>query len=261
MSVDHAPSPALVARAQDDPAPSALTRLVARLTLRAPLSEDDVAAIRQLSCRLRSSPIGDTLVHEGEPPDRCAFILSGYAYRQKLTRCGDREIVAVLLPGDLIDLQNVFFAESDHDVVALTGLSLAELDLAELRALALARPGVARALWIDGQVEASIAREWLLNLGRRDARTRLAHLLCEFHARLRFGGIETNERYELPMTQEQFGDTLGLTPVHINRMFQQLERDGLITRERRMMRVLDWEALKKTGQFNERYLHMRIVRV
>lgn len=258
MSVDHAPAPALNAHSHADRAPSALTRLVARLGLRSPLSADDIAAVRQLRCRLRSAPIGDTLVREGEPPSRCAFILSGYAYRQKLTRSGDREIVAVLLPGDLIDLQNVFFAASDHDVVALTGLSLAELDLAELRALALARPGIARALWIDGQVEASIAREWLLNLGRRDARTRLAHLLCEFHARLRFGGAEASAPYELPMTQEQFGDTLGLTPVHINRMFQQLERDGLITRERRMMRVLDWEALKGAGQFNERYLHMQM---
>lgn len=113
-------------------------------------------------------------------------------------------------------------------------------------------------MWIDSLVDASVFREWITNLGRRDARTRIAHLLCEFSLRLKVAGLGEETHYELPMTQEQLADCTGLTPVHVNRMLMSLERDGLI--ERRSSRTItigDWKKLANAGEFISSYLHLR----
>ena len=231
-------------------------QLARKLATRALVDPGDLAAFAALSWKQRSVPAASYVVREGQPPVRCGFIIEGFAYRQKLTLDGQREIVALLVPGDLIDLQNLYFTQSDHDVVALTALSLAEVPIVELRELASMRPGIAAALWTDALIEASIYREWLLNIGRRPARMRLAHLLCEFHARLRAIDRAGDMEYELPMTQEQLGDAMGLTPVHVNRVLKILEQDGLIGRHKRQIRVTDWERLRSAADFNDRYLHL-----
>lgn len=85
-------------------------------------------------------------------------------------------------------------------------------------------------MWLDTLVDGSIFREWVTNVGRRDARTRIAHLLCEFSLRLKLAGLGEQGAYELPMSQEQVADATGLTPVHVNRTIKGLENDGLIER-------------------------------
>jgi len=231
-------------------------QLARKLATRALVDPGDLSALMALSWKQRSIPIAHYIVREGLPPQRCGFIMEGYAYRQKLTLDGQREIVAVLVPGDLIDLQNLYFTQSDHDVVSLTPLTMAEVPIVELRELAAALPGIAAALWTDTLIEASIYREWLLNIGRRPAKARLAHMLCEFHARLRAIDRAGEMEYELPMTQEQLGDAMGLTPVHVNRVLKMLEADGLIGRNKRQIKVTDWARLRTAADFNERYLHL-----
>jgi CRP-like cAMP-binding protein len=105
-------------------------------------------------------------------------------------------------------------------------------------------------------VDASIFREWTLNVGRRDARTRTAHLLCEFAMRLEVAGLGEQFDYELPMTQDQLADALGLTPVHVNRTLKALEAEGLIERTRRSVRIVNWKALANVGDFDPNYLHL-----
>jgi CRP-like cAMP-binding protein len=115
-------------------------------------------------------------------------------------------------------------------------------------------------MWIDTLIDASIFREWVVNVGRRDARARIAHLLCEFARRLEVADLVHEYRYELPMTQEQIADSTGLTPVHVNRVLKALASEGLIERERRFVRIPDWEALRRAGGFSELYLHLDQVR-
>ena len=232
------------------------TQVSHRFAHRISRQDGDIAAIDALGWQGRRVPASAYLVREGQRPKSCAAIIDGFAYRQKLAINGEREIVSILVPGDLIDLQNLHLDESDHDVVALTAMVISEVPLAELRALARARPAIAEAMWTDTLVEASIYREWLLNIGRRPAKVRLAHLLCEFHARLRAIGRCSEMEYELPMTQEQLGDAMGLTPVHVNRVLKMLERDGLIGRDKRRIKVIDWEQLRTAADFNDRYLHL-----
>jgi CRP-like cAMP-binding protein len=126
----------------------------------------------------------------------------------------------------------------------------------DLQFLARERPAVGHAVLVKILVESSIFREWVLNVGRRDSRMRLAHLLCELGVRLDAEGLAEDYGYELPMTQEQLADALGLTPVHVNRTLKALEEEGLIVRSKRSVSFPDWKRLRSVGDFNQRYLHL-----
>lgn len=229
--------------------------LIAKLETRQTLSEDDKAALRELPCVSREFPPQSYLVREGARPVRCAFLLSGFAMRHKLTADGGRQIVGFMIPGDFTDLQQLFLTESDHNIQSLTRLEVADIATSDLQQLALERPAISQALWIDALIDASMTREMVLNIGRRDSSARIAHVLCEFESRLAAAGL-ADSGFEMPMTQEQMADATGLTSVHVNRMLQQLERDGLIVRERRIVRIVDWKGLQNRADFNPRYLHL-----
>jgi CRP-like cAMP-binding protein len=184
-------------------------------------------------------------------------LLDGFAYRQKVTGHGSRQILAVCIPGDAIDFQNMFLDVSDHAVQLLTRSTVADIPRDALQHLVETRPAFGVAVIHAALVEASILREWVVNVGRRDARARIAHILCEFAVRLEWRGLaSTASGFELPMTQEQLADATGLTSVHVNRVLKMLESDGLITRQRRMIQFVDWRSLQDTGDFSRRYLHI-----
>jgi CRP-like cAMP-binding protein len=185
-------------------------------------------------------------------------MLSGYSIRSKLTATGDRQIVAIHMKGEVVDLQNSLLKVADHSVQMLTAGKVAMIPREEVIRVTMDRPQVAHAMWIDTLVDASIFREWIANVGRRDARTRVAHLLCEFAVRLRIAGLGEDTNYELPMTQEQLADATGLTSVHINRTLKALERDELIERPNpRAIWIGDWRRLAEAGDFDTNYLHLR----
>ncbi|RYG56082.1 MAG: Crp/Fnr family transcriptional regulator [Alphaproteobacteria bacterium] len=236
----------------DDP----LKKFVSKLSARANLAADDAAALLQLPYVLRTYEPATYLVREGEPAKRaCSFVLSGFAYRQKLTANGSRQILSLHLPGDLLDLQQLFLRRADHSVQALTRLTTAEIERDALHHLTRTRPTVSDAMWVDALIEASILREWILNVGRRDARGRIAHLLCEFATRMDQAGLSDGARYELPMTQEQIGDATGLTGVHVNRTLKSLTDDGLVHRDKRYLSFSDWDAVRAVADFSSLYLH------
>ncbi len=185
-------------------------------------------------------------------------MLSGYSFRSKVTGSGDRQIVALHMRGEMVDLQNSLLEVADHSVQALTECQVAYIPREEILRVASERPAVGRAMWIDTLVDGSILREWIMNNGRRDSRTRIAHLLFELSLRLKLAGLNDGDDYELPMTQEQLADMTGLTPVHVNRTLKLLKADGLIGREsRRAIHIGDWKKLADAGDFDSNYLHLR----
>lgn len=230
--------------------------MIAGLARRTKLSDRDRAAVATLPFVERELAATSYLVREGERPTRCAFLLRGFTYRQKLTADGARQIVSLQIPGDFIDLQNLLLDESDHNVQALTRVAVAEIDVPALREVVLEHPAIASAMWLEALVEASIFREWIVNVGRRNAHERVGHLLCEFALRLQSAGVAPDLTWELPMTQEQLGDAVGLTPVHVNRVLKALAARNLISRDRRQIRILDWAALRNASDFSDRYLHL-----
>jgi CRP-like cAMP-binding protein len=240
-------------RAPDNP----LELLARKLETHYPLSPDDRGAVLDLPHKMRRVEPQAYLVREGDVPDRCAVIITGFAFRHKLTGTGSRQIMAINIPGEAVDFQNMYLEESDHNVQMLTRGVVAEIPRHALEEAAKERPALARAMLVATLVEASIFREWVLNIGRRDARSRIAHLLCEFAYRMTTQGLLPDGMYELPMTQEQLADATGLTAVHVNRVLQVLQKEGMIDRDRRMVQFVDWERLQEVGDFSPRYLHTR----
>lgn len=236
---------------------SPLDLLVRNLTLHSPLDEADCEALLSLPYTARTLEPSAYTLREGDRPVECGILVSGFAFRQKTTAEGARQIVALHIPGDPLDFQNLFLDVSDHSVQVLTRAELAFVKRTDLQELARSRGGVAHAILVHLLVEASIFREWILNVGRRDAQARLAHLLCEFGVRLDTMGLATEHGYQLPMTQEQLADALGLTPVHVNRTLKALEERGLITRTGRSIAFPDWRAVRDAADFDQRYLHLQ----
>lgn len=237
-----------------------IERVLRRLETRGPLNADDRAAVLALPFHYRTMEPASYLVREGEPPELCALLLTGFAHRHKVTGEGERQIMSVHMPGEFLDLQNSFLEVADHNVQTLTRCEIAAVPVAALRNLAWGHPAVGRAMWIETLIDAAIFREWIVNVGRRDSLSRISHLLCELALRLEAAGLARDHRYEIPMTQEQIADCTGLTPVHVNRVLKELGRLGLIEREKRSLSIMHWERLQEIGDFNTRYLHMEVGR-
>lgn len=229
--------------------------MVRRLERRTPITQGDREALLALPHTVRKLAAGGHVIRDGDPADHCSLLLSGFAYRYKVTGEGGRQILSFHVAAEFLDLQNSFLGIADHSVQMLTDAEIALIPAASLQDLALNRPTLGRALWIDTLIDASIFREWVVNVGRRDSRARVAHLLCEFSLRLEAAGLARNHHYELPMTQEQLADAVGLTSVHVNRVLKQLGDEGLIRRDRRSIVIADWERMSAVGDFNARYLH------
>ena len=230
-------------------------RLIRKLSRLAPIEEADREAIRALPFKRRTVGANQMLIREGERVTTCALLLSGYTCRHKTTSDGARQIVSFHMAGDLLDLDQLLLARADHTLQTITEATLAWLPEADVRRLIRDYPRLNEALWRDTLIDASIFREWVLNVGRRDAKSRIAHMLCEFAARREAAGLGSPERFDLPMTQEQIGDATGLTSIHVNRMLQELARDGVIARDKRQIEITDWAGLRSIGGFDARYLH------
>lgn len=229
-----------------------------KLAYRSDLDAKDRAAIMALPFTLRTLERSQFIVRERELATHSCVMLSGYSIRSKLVATGNRQIVAIHMKGECVDLQNSLLKVADHSVQMLTPAKVALIPREEVIRLTLERPRVGHAMWIDTLVDGSIFREWIANIGRRDAHTRVAHLLCEFSLRLKSAGLGDETGYELPMTQEQLADATGLTAVHVNRTLKALERNGLIERaSARAIHIAQWRKLAEAGGFDSNYLHMR----
>lgn len=232
-----------------------LSGLVNKLARLGNIDERDREAIDSLPARAAQYRSSHHLVREGDIPSECCLLIDGYACRHKVTGAGDRQIVSFHLPGDLLDIQHLQLERADHNVETITTAVVAWIPAESLRQLIHRRPHVGDAIWRDALIDASIFREWVLNVGRRDAKQRIAHMLCEFAARREAAGLGSPERFDLPMTQEHIADATGLTPIHVNRMLQALGSEGVIVRDKRAIHIADWPRMRRVADFDPAYLH------
>jgi CRP-like cAMP-binding protein len=148
------------------------------------------------------------------------------------------------LPGISCDLEGALLNVADHNLQTLTHCELAFIPRSAVRDLILSHPRIGMAMWVDTLIDSSIFREWVVNVGRRDGRARIAHLICEFARRMEVAGLADAAGYELPLTQEQIADATGLTAVHVNRVLKTLTSEGLICRTRRVVSIPNWAGLR-----------------
>jgi CRP-like cAMP-binding protein len=135
-------------------------------------------------------------------------------------------------------------------------LPVAFIEHGHLRDLCHAHPRLADAFWRETLLAGAISRTWVLNIGGRAAYARMAHLLCEMWTRLRAVDLARGEACELPITQAEFGEALGISTVHVNRVLKALRADSLISLERGSLVVDDWAGLRRAGEFDPAYLHL-----
>src|ERR1044072_2915654 len=178
------------------------------------IEDGDREALLTLPYRLVKFRPQEYIVREGDKPQHFRLIWAGLAFRHKVAGNGGRQIFSLHMAGDMADLQNSLLGTADHNLQALSHVETALIPVEAVEKIAFERPAVGMAMWYETLVEASIFREWTLNVGRRDARTRAAHMLCEFALRLELAGLGARDDYELPMTQEQLGADIRLTSLH-----------------------------------------------
>jgi CRP-like cAMP-binding protein len=234
---------------------SYLAPALRKLEQRVLSSQEDRSAFYALPFSIKSLNTHSYIIREQDLTKTCCILLSGFAFRSKIVGAGGRQILSIHIPGDMLDLQHAFLGVADHSIQMMTAGDVAYVAAGAVQELAFSFPAIGRAMWLETLVEASIFREWIANVGRRDARTRVAHFLCEIAVRLQSAELMTGNRYELPMTQEQIGDATGLTSVHVNRTLRLLRAEGLITSDRRAIQIEDWKALSAIGDFSTTYLH------
>lgn len=206
----------------------------------------------------RSKPIAshEDIIREGDVPKDVHLILEGFACRYKVLATGDRQILAYLVPGDFCDL-NVFILNAmDHNIGSLSACRVVDIPRERILEL-LQRPQIARALMWCTLVDEATLREWLVNIGQRDAERRIAHLFCEVHLRLKSVGLADGGEFALPITQIEIGDTMGISAVHVNRSLQSLRAKGLIALRKKRLVIKDVDQLRQMSGFNPNYLHLQ----
>ena len=221
------------------------------------LPDRDKRALKRAVGRTRQVDAGRALVREGERPAECQLILEGFAYRHRTLDDGRRQIMSFEIPGDLCDLHGLLLGQADHAVATLTPCKVATLPREVLAGWMERRPAVAGALWRGTLVDAAVSRTWLLNIGRRAARERIAHMLCEVLRRLQAVGLAGDGGGTLPIPTAEIADALGLSVVHVNRALQELHRTGLVTPGDGQVTIDDPPGLQAAGGFDPAYLHLR----
>ena len=220
------------------------------------LAADERESLRALPMLVREIGPDQDIVREGDRPSQSCLILEGIASRYKLAGESRRQILAFHIPGEIPDLQCLHLRTMDHDVAMVTAGRVGFIQHRVLEDLMARHPRIAGSFWRETLIDAATFREWMVGMGRRKALSRMAHFFCEMYARLDAIGMAADGTVPLPITQEEIGDALGLSAVHVNRSLQELRGQNLIMVGRGRLTILDWEALAAIGEFEPTYLHL-----
>ena len=215
-----------------------------RLRLEAAIDEVRTLDARKIVIRSR------TQLHES------TLLVDGFMSRYIDDRNGLRQLVAIHVPGDFVDLHAYPLQTLDHDVATMTAATIAIVRHEELDTMIAEQPQMARKLWFSTLIDAAIHRAWLFRLGRLDAMGRIAHFLCETNARLFSVGQSDGRRFALPLTQTDIAEICGLTNVHVNRVMRQLRETKVCVFRSSLVEILNIEQLAKLGQFDPDYLYL-----
>jgi CRP-like cAMP-binding protein len=230
---------------------------LAGLSLRDPtVSEAECAALREVVSEVEAFPAGRDLIRAHDRSNSSSLVVEGWCCRYIDLEDGRRQITAIHIPGDFVDLHSFPLRLMDHSVRTLTPCRIARTPHAALKALTEKQPHLTRLLWLSTLVDAAIQRQWIVGLGQRPAMNNLAHLICELAVRLRVAGLGDGSAYLFPMTQAELGQALGITHVHANRAIQQLRRTGLVRWDRQTVEIVDWNGLQELAEFDPVYLNL-----
>jgi CRP-like cAMP-binding protein len=222
---------------------------VSRLRRLIALSESDIKSLG----RLIDGPITvekrRDLIVDGDEYRKLCFVSEGFGARYKLLRNGKRQILNVILPGDVVGVPGSFLDRANYSVIALTEMRLHVCSTDSYIQLCYRRPQFGLMLSWLAVHEAALYAERIIDTGRRTPIERLAHFLLELHSRLSSIGLADQAGFDLPFSQEIMGDALGLSVPHLNRMLSQLRFEGLVTVINRRVEFPDIKAIQLRAHF------------
>ncbi|KAA2235938.1 Crp/Fnr family transcriptional regulator [Salinarimonas soli] len=231
-------------------------RLIQKLALRDRLSIEERRVLSGIVARTVVVPKGEDLVREGATPTESKILQSGFAARYKLLQNGKRQITALHVIGDFVDLQSLVIKPMDHAILALTDCTVGAVPHEILRGITERYPHLTRMLMLNIALDGAIHRQWLVMTGRPSAGSRFAHLVCELFVRLQAVGQTQDNSFHLPVTQGELSDVLGLSTVHVNRTLQILRANELLVWRNGEVEILDWQRLCEVAEFDPTYLNL-----
>jgi CRP-like cAMP-binding protein len=227
-----------------------------KLRVRDDISAEEEAAIRAMIGEVREYRADQVIIRRNQELNESVLLLDGWIARTKDLSDGGRQISELQFAGDFTDLHAFTLKRLDHNVATLTPCRVAIVPHERIRQMIERFPHLGRVYWLMTNIDAAIHREWTVSLGRRSALGRMAHLFCEIRERLMVVGLVDEDGYDFPLTQQELGECLGLTAVHVNRTLQEMRRRELVEVESRRVRVLDVPRLKSAGDFDPYYLYL-----
>lgn len=210
--------------------------------------EDSIGSVRQVAARKQ-------LVRAGDLIDTSTLLVEGFVCRYMDDRMGQRQLVAVHVPGDFVDLHAFPMKRLDHDIATLGPVKIACYDHRTLQGITERYPHLTQKLWFSTLLDAAMHREWIFRLGRLGAEGRIAHLFCELNVKLEMVGMAADGKFMLPMTQPDLAEATGLTGVHVNRVLRSLREKNLLVFKAGEVNILDRKALATVAEFEPQYLY------
>jgi CRP-like cAMP-binding protein len=233
-----------------------LTHLIRYLECRDEVSDEEKHALQELPWRIKTFAANETIIRQGSIQTDSCLLLEGFAARSQGLADGTRQFTAVHIAGDFVDLHAFTLKIMDHDVMSIKACTVAFAPHNSLKKLTENLPHLGRLLWLSTTIDAAIQRAWIVSMGRRSARDRMAHLICELFTRLKLVGLVKGNSFELPITQIDLADIMGLSAVHANRTLQTLRRELAVTWEGQTITIRDWDQLRSLAQFDPTYLNL-----
>lgn len=235
---------------------SETTPLISKYRTRDQLSDEEARVLEDAVRTVRDVGPDQDIVSEGSRPTESILLMEGFAARYRDLASGKRQITAIHVAGDFVDLHGFLLRKMDHGVISMTPCKIASVPHERLREITEKHPHLTRILWLSTLIDAAIHREWLVSMGRRSSVAHLAHLICELFLRLEKVGHADNDSFRFPITQTELGDVLGLSTVHVNRSLQELRATGAVTWRGELITINDWDRLREIAEFDPTYLNL-----
>lgn len=197
----------------------------------------------------------ETVVRRGTRVDRCMLLIEGMICRYMDGLDGDRQLVALHVPGDFVDLHGFPMGQLDHDVATITECTVAIYPRETIAKLVAENFNLGRLLWFSTLLDAAMHREWIFRLGRLGADGRVAHLLSELGRRLEMVGLSDGHGFALPLQQIDLASACGITAVHMSRVLKDLRERAIVTFAQGEVRIADRAALHALAEFDDGYLY------
>ncbi len=238
-----------------------MDRFVAKLRSRQALGEADEKLLREAGWVQRRYARREIIARAGAEGEDAHLLLGGFTARAVADPSGQRQIVGIGVPGDLLDIHAAVLGRVEQDIIALSPCEIASIPLARFRDLARQTAAVQSVFWLQAAIDHAINLAWIQALGSKRGTAKVAHLFCEMQLRLAVVGLATQMGFPLPLSQQELADYVGMTHVHLNRCLKELREARLLRFAQGWARVEDYDGLKALARFDEAYLNLRLIEV